>query len=159
MPAANRKKANTRSYDVNPLRLRPISAFYSCFSAYNSKPRVERMKSYLLNCVICIMDPTSLLPFFLRLLRCWRTLKVRPWRNKHTWAFTARQISPSSLKVVHENQSAKEMMESFRWCGWQTQTADFIVGLIGRLEVSKSACDVKISVVEKRSLVLLKRWQ
>lgn len=90
------------------------------------------MKSYLLNCVICIMDPTSVLPF-LWLLRCWRTLKVRPWRNKRTWAFTARQISPSALKALPENQSSKEMMKGFRRCRWQTQGADFISSLIGCL--------------------------
>lgn len=94
------------------------------------------MESYLLNCVICIMDPTSVLPF-LWLLRCWRTLKVRPWRNKRTWAFMAWQISPSALKAVPENQSSKEMMKGFCWCRWQTQTADFIPGLIGRLCVLK----------------------
>lgn len=100
------------------------------------------MKSYLLNRVICIMDPTSVL-LFLSLLRCWRTLKVRPWGNKHTWAFTARQSSPPALKTVPENQSSKEMMKGFRWCRWQTQSADFITSLIGRLCIMKSVCAVK----------------
>lgn len=100
------------------------------------------MKSYLLNCVICIMDPTSVL-LFLSLLRCWRTLKVRPWGNKHTWAFTAWQSSPPALKTVPENQSSKEMMKGFRWCRWQTQSADFITSLIGRLCIMKSVCAVK----------------